>query len=164
MKFKVLVAIGSLLASTSLVQAKTFSLPEKGPMVTLDVPDSWHPQSDGKAMEGTSEDGKLFLRADIVPAKNIEDATVGAVKWLETKGVHITDKMPIKDMQANGMKGFNLQMSGTDSIGPAQVSVSVFASKDAQRFVMITLWGDEVIEEHNLDDLDHIIASLKLTK
>ena len=164
MNLKIAVTVSALLISTSLAQAKNFALPAKGTMVTISVPDDWNPLTDGKAMEGTSSDGKLFIRADIVQSKNLEDATLGAVKYLEDKGVKITDRNPIKDTEINGMKGFNLQMHGTDNIGSAQVSLSIFPSKDAQRWVMVTLWGDEVIEGQNLDDLNHILSSMKLTK
>ena len=162
MSLKLALTVSTLLISASFAQAKNFTLPAKGPMVTIEVPDDWNPQTDGKAMEGTSSDGKLFIRADIVQSKNLEDATLGAVKYLEDKGVKITHRNPIKDMQINGMKGFNLQMQGSDSIGPAQVSLSIFPSKDAQRWVMVTLWGDETIEGQNMDGLGGILDSLKL--
>lgn len=164
MYFKFSLTVAALILSVSTTWAATFALPESNASATIEVPDSWKPHQVEGGVEGGSPDGKVYVFVQVIKGKDGADAADAGGKWFETQGVKFDEKSLIsKNVEINGMKGFNLSVLGTDKIGPTQVSMSFFQTKNPEEFVMISIWGDESLADQNLTDVGLIGASIKPT-
>ena len=164
MHFKFALTTAAFILSASIGHAATFALPTTNASATIEVPDSWKPHQAEGGVEGGSPDGKVYVFAQVIQGKDGGAAADSGGKWFETQGVKFDEKSAIsKDVEVNGMKGFNLSVLGTDKIGPTQVSMSFFQTKNPEEFVMISIWGDEVIEGDNLTDVGSIVSSIRPT-
>ena len=164
MRFKFALASAALILSSSISHAATFAVPTDNPAATIDIPDTWKPHSADGGVEGASTDGKVYVFAQGIRGKDGGAAAEAGAKWFEKQGVKLDEKtLASKDVEINGVKGFNMTILGVDKIGPTQVSMTFFATKDPEEFVMVSIWGDEVIADNNLADVGAIVSSIRPT-
>ena len=164
MRLKFALATAALILSVSISHAATFAVPTDNAAATIDIPDSWKPHQVEGGVEGASTDGKVYVFAQAVRGKDGGAAAEAGAKWFENQGVKLDEKTLVsKDVEINGVKGFNMNILGVDKIGPTQVSMTFFATKDPEEFVLVSIWGDEVIAGDNLTDVGSIVSSIRPT-
>ena len=164
MRFKFALASAALILSASISHAATFAIPTDHAAATVDIPDTWKPHNVEGGVEGASIDGRVYVFAQAIHGKDAGAAAEAGANWFETQGVKLDEKTLVsKDVEINGVKGFNMNILGVDKIGKTQVSMTFFATKDPEEFVLVSIWGDEVIEGDNLTDVGSIVSSIRPT-
>ena len=62
------------------VFAKTYSLPDDKPFVSITVPDAWDTDEIDDGIESTSKDGEVYFYVEVTDADNVKAAMDEGVK------------------------------------------------------------------------------------
>jgi hypothetical protein len=158
----------SLLAfafAPNLAHAGTFPIPGDNPVATVTIPDKWESSAYDGGIESTSPDGAIYVALEMVAAKDVKTATEEGVEWFAKQGVEIDPKsLKTKDTKINGLDAFDMQFTGKDKDGAADISLTLVATNAEGKFLMLYFWGSDEGEKANMDDLQKISASIQATK
>ena len=165
MKAVATLSLLALLAAPLPAFAGTFAIPSDEPVATVSIPDSWKPKPYEGGTQGTSPDGKVYVAIEMVKADDVGQATEDGIKWFAKQGVEIDPStMKTKDIKINDLPAFDITMSGKDSDGPAEVSLTLVATNSPTKFLFIYYWGSPEGAKANMDALMKISNSLQATK
>lgn len=141
--------------------AKTFKLGDAAPVASIMIPDSWSPEEIDNGVEGTSKDGETYVAAEVVDAKNIDEAVEDGLKYFLKNGVKIDPAtLEKKEGKMSGFDSVTLQGKGTDKDGPTHISLTLVIVS-GEKIVLLTYWGTATGEESNDADLGKIASSIK---
>ena len=158
-------ALAALMMTTAFADAKTFPVPDENPIATITIPDSWDPSEYEDGVEGTSEDGDVYVAVESVESEDISSATAKGIKWFAKQGVEIDpNSQQVVEMTLNGMPALSLVFDGRDDDGPTRIGMTLVKTNAAKRFLLIYGWGSLAAREANGSDIDKIIGSLTATK
>jgi hypothetical protein len=156
--------VASALAPTFAL-AGTFPIPGENPVATVSVPDKWESSAYDGGIESTSPDGAIYVALEMVAAKDVKSATEEGVEWFAKQGVEIDPKsLKTKDTKINGLDAFDMQFTGKDKDGAANISLTLVATNAEGKFLMLYFWGSDEGEKANAADLKAIGASIQATK
>ena len=157
--------LAALLMTTTFAGAKTFPVPDENPIATITIPDSWDPSEYEDGIQGTSEDGDVYVAVESVESEDIASATALGIKWFAKQGVQLDmDSKQVVEMTLNGMPALSMVFDGRDDDGPTRIGVTLVKTNSAKRFLLIYGWGSLEAREANGRDIDKIIGSLTATK
>ena len=153
-----------LCAMPALAQAKAFKLGDDEPVAWVSVPDTWEPAEIDNGVEGTSPDKETYVAAEIVDAKEIDDAVKDEDKFFAKQKIRIkSDSKKEKETTVNGLKAFDYSWDAVDDDGPTHVSVT-FVVVGEGKLLLLTYWGSAAGEKTNGKDLVEIAQSIKPIK
>jgi hypothetical protein len=143
-----------------LVFAETFKLPERTPVVSFVLPDSWKPTETDSGLEAVSVDGEIYMSVEFVDSDSIKDVIDGALSFLDKQGVKVEDKAKSEgDSTINDMSISHMSYNGTDKDGPCEVSLS-FLTVAPGKGLMITYWGSPDAADKHKESLEKILDSI----
>jgi hypothetical protein len=149
----------------SLALADTFPVPAENPVATVSIPDKWESSAYDGGIESTSPDGAIYVALEMVAAKDVKTATEEGVEWFAKQGVEIDPgSLKTKETKINGLDAFDMQFTGKDKDGAAEISLTLVATNAEGKFLMLYFWGSDAGEKANASDLKAIGASIQATK
>jgi hypothetical protein len=153
------------IAAPSLALAATFPIPDENPVATVTVPDKWDSKPYDGGVESTSPDGKIYVAMEMVAAKDVKSATEEGIEWFAKQGVEIDPgSFKSKDTKINGLAAFDMQFTGKDSDGAANISLTLVGTNAEGKFLMLYFWGSDEGVTANAKDLQAIGGSIQATK
>jgi len=163
MKFKIFLAslILSLVASAAFAGA--VNVPNKHPLVTVNVPDAWEPEvtAKGVAIESPDEVATLFFEA-VASEKSMNALIEENIEWLTTdQGVKIIPASK-KDLEivVGGIKSSLLEYDANNKeYGPSKVGF-IFTPVD-KGLLVITYWIVNKGAQKHEATISKIFASVK---
>ena len=162
--FRTILALTILCAMPALAQAKAFKIGDDDPVSWVSIPDTWEPAEIDNGVEGTSPDKETYVAAEIVDAKEIDDAVKEEDKFFAKQKIKIKgDTKKEKETTVNGLKAFDYSWDATDADGPTHVSVT-FVVVGEGKLLLLTYWGSAAGEKANGKDLVEIAQSIKPIK
>jgi hypothetical protein len=165
MKSLFAVALAAAAFAPSLAFAKTFPIPDENPVATVSMPDKWESNAYDGGIESTSPDGAIYVALEMVKANDVKSATEEGIEFFAKQGVDIdADSMKTKETKINDLSAFDLQFTGKDKNGPANISLTLVGTNAEGKFLMLYYWGSEAGEKANAADLRAIAASVQATK
>ena len=164
-RFVAAAALAALLFAPVGAYAKTFPVPDDNPIATVSIPNAWEPHEYDGGVEGTSEDGGVYVAVEEVNAKDVGEATGDGIEWFAKQGVKIDEKsIKTQDIKINGMAAFDMDMHGVDKDGPTHVSMTLVKTNSDTKFLYVYFWGSDKATQDNAKDLAAIAESLQATK
>ena len=151
-----------LLASSAF--AGTFSIPEKRPLVSVDIPDSWNPEITPKGVACESPDQVASIFFDVVGSeKGARRLIEENVDWLvKDQGVRIdAASQKERSFETNGFEWSEITWDGvSDEWGPASIGF-LMTMVSENKMLISTYW---ITKKHgNKRDarLDRMIDSIR---
>jgi hypothetical protein len=158
-------AAAALALISAPADAKVFAIPADDPIATVNIPDSWEPESFEEGVEMNSPDRGIYIAAEEVKADNVKDAVEETVKTLAKDGLQIdTSTQKVRDIEINGLKAHDFAYDGKDKEGDAKFSITLVETKSPDAFLMLSYWGSEEGEQANAKVLSDIAQSIQETK
>jgi hypothetical protein len=158
-------ALAAVAFAPAIAVAKTFPIPDEDPVATVSLPDKWDSSAYDGGIESTSPDGAIYVALEMVKANDVKSATEEGLEFFAKQGVDIdANSMKTKDIKINDLAAFDLQFTGKDKNGPANISLTLVGTNAEGKFLMLYYWGSEAGEKANAADLQAIAASVQATK
>ena len=143
----------------------TYPIPAENPVATVSIPEKWESSPYDGGIESTSPDGAIYVALEMVAAKDVKTATEEGVEWFAKQGVEIDPgSLKTKETKINGLDAFDMQFTGKDKDGAAEISLTLVATNAEGKFLMLYFWGSDAGERANASDLKAIGASIQATK
>ncbi len=157
----VAVLFSGLVAVGPPALAGTFKLPEKKPLVSLTIPDSWKPEMIDKGVEGQSADGGVFLSAEITRTEKDMNSIIDDTLAMLKESKVTLSKASRKETKSyiNGLAADELLYEGKDERGPTTVSITFVSVKDA--VLVFTYWVTPEGEKQHEQELNALVQSIK---
>jgi hypothetical protein len=154
----------SLLISSTL--AGVVNVPEKGPVVTIEVPDSWSPEETDKGISVESADKVATVFFEIAASeKGMNSLLDENIDWLvKDQGVRINiASKKQQDFVVGGMKSsLTAYDANSKEFGPSKVGF-IFTAV-GKKLLVITYWVTAEGYAKQEAVLDAILASVKPAK
>lgn len=155
----------SFLTLSGLCVAETFSIPDRNPVATFIIPDSWDPNEYDAGVEATSEDGNFYISFETIMKKDSKEATRLAMLWFVAQGVQLdAGTITTDEILFDGMPAYAVSVKGRDEDGPTNVNVLIISTHKNERFLMIYAWGSDKAASANGKAIDAILGSVRLIK
>lgn len=166
LKSKACAAVFALILAAPLpALAKVFPIPAEDPVATVNIPDSWEPDTFDGGVEMNSPDKEIYIAAEEVKATDITSAVAETVKILAKEGLEIDTKtQKASDITINGLKAHDFSYTGKDKDGPANFSITLVETGKTDLFLMLSYWGSPEGEKTNAAALQAISGSIQATK
>ena len=160
-RLAVLSAVTLTLSLVAPAVAEDFKMPEKKPVVSVTLPDSWKPEETDAGVQGQSPDGAVYLAVESSRSEKgvseIIDSTFEMFKEHKVdvdKSTKKTNKLTIAGEEAEEML-----YTGKDEDGPATISLTIFSVKDT--VIVITYWASSDKVEKDNPAIVKIVKSIK---
>jgi len=145
--------------------AATFPIPDENPVATVSLPEKWESNPYEGGIESTSPDGAIYVALEMVTAKDVKSATEQGIEFFAKQGVMIDPgSLKTKDTKINSLDAFDMQFTGKDKDGAANISLTLVATNAEGKFLMLYFWGSDAGVVANIDDLKKISDSIQATK
>jgi hypothetical protein len=145
---------------TPAAWAKNFAVPEKNPVATLIIPDSWTIESIDYGYSAKSSDGDVFFSVEYATGSRIDRMLDNNTEWMQENRIQPRGKPVEKQIEIGGLSAKLLHYDASDENGDTTVDF-VFISGGGGRLIMLTLWGSEEELKANQADIDAIKKSIK---
>ena len=163
---KTLLALCLLVALPAMAQAKAFKLGDDSDdsITWITIPDTWEPSTFDNGVEGTSPDKETYVAAEIVDGSGLDAAAKDEDEFFAKQKITIKEETKKeKEIEMNGLHGYDVQWEATDADGPTHVSLTMLKVAEG-KLLMLTYWGSEAGEKSNIADLQTISGSIKPIK
>ena len=163
---KTVLALSLLLALPAAAHAKAFKLGDDSndSITWISIPDTWEPSTFDNGVEGTSPDKETYVAAEIVDGSGLDAAGKDEDEFFAKQKIKIKeDTKKEKEIEMNGLHGYDVTWEATDSDGPTHISLTMLKVAD-NKLLMLTYWGSEAGEKSNIADLQSISGSIKPIK
>lgn len=146
------------------VSAGTFELPEDKPVVSINIPKGWKPQTFENGVEGVSDDDDVYIAVEYATAGDIEEATKETIEYLVKKGVKLNPStMKQKEGKIEGFTTATIRWDGTDKDGECRVVMN-FVEVSKTKALIVTFWASPSGMKKHSDTIDSIFATIKRVK
>jgi hypothetical protein len=155
-----LIAVAFL--GTIPVDAKTFKLPNDDfAIASIDMPDSWKPQTYENGISGQSEDTAVYLSVVAVGSdKGMKAEIDDTFEMLKTHNVTLDESTKKENkFKIGALDATELLYQGKDEDGPAAISICFVPMKD--KLIIFTYWVTTAKEKEHLQEVGKIVNSLK---
>jgi hypothetical protein len=139
--------------------AKNLAVPEKNPVATLMIPDTWTQQEIEFGYSGTSPDGNLFFSVEFAKSDRIDKLFATNDDWMRENKISATGEPKQQEVLLGGLSAKVFTYQATDENGPTEVDFVIIPA--GKRIVLLTLWGSLKEQNDNKADLDLIKNSIK---
>ncbi|MBF0527967.1 MAG: hypothetical protein HQK55_01600 [Deltaproteobacteria bacterium] len=167
MKLAKLLAVVLVLFFANSAFAGTIQIPEKGPVVSVSIPDSWQPEVTEKGVACESPDKVATVFFEIAKSdKDLQALIDENVDWLvKDQKVKINDATKEqKDVEISGVKWLRISWDGNHAEwGPAAVGF-LFAPVGDGSALVVTYWITKKDFEKHDATLTKIFGSIKPVK
>ena len=158
-------ALSAMAFAAKNADAKVYSLPSSNPVATIDLTDSWKPDTFDGGVEMTSPDGGLYFSAESVTGKELSSTIADTLKTLEGQGLQIDPSSKQEnDFENNGVKFHDFTYKATDKDGPTNFELIIIDTDQPGTYVMLTYWGSDAADKANDDAMTKVMQSIQLTK
>lgn len=141
--------------------AASFKMPEKKPVISVTMPDSWKPEETDDGVQGQTPDTAVYLAVEATRSEKgvnaIIDSTFEMFKEHKVevdKSTKKTNKLKIAGEDAEEML-----FTGKDEDGPTTISITLFTVKDT--VIVISYWATTSKEEKYSAAIGKIVSSIK---
>jgi hypothetical protein len=151
--------VGALVAPAA---AKTLTIPESDPLVTVEVPDKdWTVGKIAKGVEISTADDEVYLAIESTGAASTKQLIDDAVAYLKREGVTI-DSSTQKEKQGklNGFDIADVGWNGKDKDGDVVIHLTIM-SITPERDIVFTYWASPLGDKHYDPELGKILQSIK---
>ncbi len=156
---KFLVAGAMLALAITSTLAKNLAVPEKSPIATIVIPDSWKPEQIEYGYSAKSPDDDVFFSVEYANAARIDKMFALNDAWMKDNKIKVKGKATEKEFEINGLPAKIFTYQATDENGDTKIDfVTIPAGK---QLILITIWASEEEREANKDDIIAIQKSLK---
>lgn len=153
------------LAFTATLSARSIKVPEDDPAVTVNVPDSWNPETIDGGITTESEDKEATVFFEVTDAKGTAALLDENIKWL--KGEKVTIDLSTKsekEFKAGSMTWSSVSWSGTsEEWGPATIGFA-FSDVGNGKVLVMTYWITKKGMATHEAELNKIFESVKRIK
>ena len=156
-------AIGFTVLVAAMAHAGAFQIPDgDAPAISIEVPDTWHPNLSDDTIDATSPDRTVFLWLTVEKAADAAAVKAKAMKSLTRNGMKI-DPASIKEgaVAFAGLDSTDTQYVATENGQPRLVRIRA-SRLDAKRFIQLVQWGPSAAFDKNATSLGNILASVKV--
>jgi len=140
--------------------AKNFAVPEKNPVATLAIPDTWKTEEIEFGYSAKSPDNDIFFSAEYATGARVDAMLENNSDWLKENKITSKEKPAESEINIGGLSAKMLTVNGADENGPTVVEF-VFIPAGPKRLVMLTLWGSQEERKANEADIKLIESSVK---
>ncbi len=152
-------------AFTPAANAMVYSIPSEDAVATVNAPDDWEPSETDNGVEMTSSDGGVYIDISAVKANDISSVVASTVKLLAGQGLVIDlASQKTSDSEKNGLKMHDFMFAAKDEDGPTNFALTLVETAVADKYVMLTFWGNDEAITANSKMLHEITGSVQLTK
>ena len=161
MKTLLIALIATLLAAPVL--AETYNIPEKNPIITVEVPDKgWEVTKIARGIEMSDDDDDVYLSIEGVDGSNSKEVAASAMAYLSRQGVKIDPETKTeKEGKLGEFPVYELGWKGEDKDGDDVIVRLLVLTVTPQRGVMITYWADPEGDKKHEDTIRAMIASIR---
>jgi hypothetical protein len=153
----------SLSLFTGLASAGTVKIPDKKPVVSVNVPDSWKPEELEKGFSCESPDQVVTIIFEVTSAKGVDKLIEENIDWLtKEQEVEIDEKtQSTKDFEANGIEWKRISWDGkSEDWGPSLVGL-MFTDAGKGKILTVTYWVVKKDFAKQEKALEKILSSVK---
>ena len=147
------------------LSAKVIKIPEGNPVVSIDVPDSWGPESTEKGVAVESSDKEATVFFEVTSAKGTDALLDENIAWLKDQKVSIDQSSKSeKDFKTASMSWSRISWDGTsEEWGPATIGFA-FSDVGNGKVLVVTYWITKKGWEKHDGELSKIFDSVKKLK
>ena len=147
------------------LSAKIIKIPEGDAVVSVDVPDSWGPESTEKGVAVESSDKEATVFFEVTNAKGTDALLDENITWLKDQKVSIDQSSKSeKDFKTASMSWSRISWDGTsEEWGPATIGFA-FADVGNGKVLVVTYWITKKGWEKHDGELSKIFDSVKKLK
>lgn len=147
----------------SLAHAKVFTLGDDAPVATIDVPDTWEPETYANGVTGSSPDG-MYMSAEVVNAADLEGAVTEGIQFFQGEGVTLDDST----MKSGNVKMANYEVvmrewHGKDKEGEAVITLGVVVLSETQMMLVMS-WAAPDVDKLNGPDMQKMLETVAAAK
>jgi hypothetical protein len=139
--------------------AKNLAVPEKNPVATLMIPDSWKQEEIEFGYSGTSPDGAIFFSVEYARGDRVDKLFAMNDDWMKENKIHPKGEPKKQEVTIGGLAASIFTYQATDENGPTEIDFVLIPA--GKRIILMTLWGSEQEQHDNKADLDIIKNSIK---
>ncbi len=157
---KTALALALLCTVPSFAHAKSFKLGDENPVTTIEIPDSWAPETYDDGVEATSSDKETYVAAEIVAGNDLDDVGKDEDKFFAKQKIKLKgETKKEKKTTVNGLPAYDISWDATDEDGPTHVSLTLIKVSE-EKLLLLTYWGSDAGEKSNGADLAAIAKSI----
>ena len=158
-----LVAALLVLTIPTAAYAKVFTLGDDAPVASIEVPDSWEPETYEDGVSGTSPDG-MYMYAEVVDAADLEGAVTEGIKYLQGEGVSLDDAtMKSGNVKMGAYDVVLREWHGKDKEGEAVVTLGVVVLSE-DKMMLVVSWASPEADKKNGPDMQKMLATVAAVK
>jgi hypothetical protein len=158
-------AIGVFLLINGPARAGTVNIPEEKPAVSVEIPDSWKPESTDKGIACESPDKVATIFLEVTTSNELDALIDENIDWLtKDQGVQLEKASEQKqEFETSNLKWKRISWSGSSKEwGPATVGF-VFADAGDGKTLTVTYWVTKKDQEKHIPTIEKIFESAKRT-
>jgi hypothetical protein len=155
----------ALLALTipTMAHAKVFTLGDAAPVATIDVPDSWEPETYDNGVAGTSPDG-MYMSAEVVDAADLAGAVTVGIEYFQGEGVVLDDStMKSGNVKMGAYDVVMREWHGKDKDGEAVITLGVVLLSEA-KMMLVMSWAAPDVDKLNGPDMQKMLGTVAAAK
>ncbi len=157
---KLIIAAAFMCAAVLPASAKNLAVPEKNPVATITVPNSWDIDEIDYGYVARSPNEDVFFSVEYATGKRVDKMLENNNAWLDENEI-VAKSAPVeKDIELGGLKAKLISYDGTDEDGDTHVDFVLIAAGD-NRLILLTLWASPEALKANKDDIIAIQNSVK---
>lgn len=139
--------------------ARNFAVPDKDPVVTLTIPDTWKMEEITYGYSAQSPGKDVFFSVEYADSKNVAAMMDNNEKWMKENEIKLV-KPNKAEAPLNGIPATIFQFETQDANGPTTVDfIMLPGGKD--RMILLTVWGNDEERKKHGAAIDQIMSSVK---
>lgn len=139
--------------------AKNLAFPDKNPIGTIVLPDSWKPSEIEFGWEAKSPNDDIYLSIELINDKLINKVATSNDAWMKDNKIQLQPNPTVEELLLGGLFAKAFIYQATDENGPTMIyQVFVMAKKGA---ALITIWGSEQEQKKREKELSAIMNSIQ---
>ncbi len=152
MKIFLTSALLTLALALGSVHAKEFQLPEKAPVLSIDIPDDWEPDQTDKGIEVYNEDMTIYASIESAGDAAGVDGLIARMRdTLKEQGKKI-DGLPItkRETTVAGIKVNEITYESQDEAGPVKIIATTLQVGDVYFVIAVAVSKDADSDDREL--------------
>lgn len=159
--FKKVILVAAFIAAAAVpAYAKNFALPEKNPVATVVIPDSWDVDESEFGYSATSPDDDVIFTIESATAARVDKLIESNMKWMKDQDIVPKGPATQEKIVLNGVPAEVYSYKATDPDGDTIIDFVLLPASNG-RVLLLTLWGPDEAREENKADISTILNSVK---
>lgn len=157
---KLILALALVMVAAVPGYARNYALPEKNPIATIVIPDSWDVDESEFGYSATSPDDDVIFSIESASASRVDKLIEMNLKWMKDQEIVPKGKAVEENISINGVPATVYSYKATDPDGDTLIEFVLLPGGNS-RVILLTLWATEEAREENKADISSIIMSIK---